>query len=453
MATASSGPVEVEIGNEKYSLLSVPEAYCSLTQSEREKLASVKNLEKFANSIEHLGNFMKVAYDAANMAGPKLVDIKIEIQRLGFDITRLCNESSVTIDRFRSAAVTISSELVSVYQFLLNGFEDIAILSLASLGKLAEEMTTSANELKEKFKMQQKKVQVTIETIKIKESQQTLENEELKKQEQEKIEYEKLVNKYYALAKKAKEERMKYELKEKKDLAESDEEGSGFLEFISQAILALPWADDKSNRDKQYSLERAKRFEEMAKERVEIELKMEQHHLERLQKMSEFVAKLNHVPKEEELVLVVIEAWHEASNSLHTLSVIMEEAARFWSYIQNHCQTLATTETKETIERYATKDEEKRKSLWDNPEFIKAGVSYHGGWVALRDVCEEYGRKIEATRSGLYSFILENPTYEQSLARLPELTREFTDAIDQGKKSITAKMNEKEQALTECEND
>uniref|UniRef100_A0A1X7STH3 Uncharacterized protein n=1 Tax=Amphimedon queenslandica TaxID=400682 RepID=A0A1X7STH3_AMPQE len=442
MATASLGLVEVEIENEKYSLLSVPEAYCSLAQSERKKLAGIIDFEKFANSIEHVGNFIKVAYNGANAVGPQFADLQIEIQRLGFDITRLCNESSVTIDRFRSTAATVSSDLISVYHFLLDGFEDFAIQSLASLGKLAEEMAKTAHELKEKFKMQADEVLIITETKNIKEFQQALRNEEvkeLKKQvEQDRKEHEKLVNRYYELAKEAKEERMKYKLKEEKELVQRDE-GSGFLEFISLAISVLPWADNRSNSDKEYSLETAKRFEEIAKEKAEIELQMEQYHLKGLQKMSEFAGKLQHMTTEKEMGQVAIEALHEASGGLRKLAVIMEEAARFWSYVQNQCQTMAKRDIKEIIEMYVTKDEKERKRLWNNPEFIKKGVSYHAGWVALRDVCKEYGMRIESTRLGLYSYVQENPSYEESLARLPKLTKDFTDAIDKGKKALLPK--------------
>uniref|UniRef100_A0A1X7UXM9 Uncharacterized protein n=1 Tax=Amphimedon queenslandica TaxID=400682 RepID=A0A1X7UXM9_AMPQE len=453
MATGSSDQAEVEIGSEKYSLLSVPEASSALVQSERKNFAGNIDLEKLVNYIEHVGKFIKVAYNGVNAAGPNFSDLQNQVQRLGFEITSLCNDSSVTVDRFRSTAATASSQLISVYQFLLDGFEDIAIQSLTSLGKLAEEMTKIAHELKEKFKMQAKKVEEALETSKIAKGEQAIRNKDLeieqKIEEQKKKEYEKLVNRYYELAQEAKEEMRKYEKKVEKELARKEKRNTVF--GVIKMVFSFP--SDILGMTGGRSCEKAQFFKEKAKEQLEIRLKMEQYHLEGLQKLSEFAGKLQHMTTEKEMAQVAIEALHKASGGLRSLSVIMEEAARFWSYVQNHCQKLATTEIKEAIEMYATLDEEKRKRLWNNPAFIKKGVLYHAGWVALRDVCEEYGMRIESTRSGLYSFIQENPRYEESLARLPELTKEFTDAVDKGKKSITAKMNEKEQALTEYEHD
>ena len=456
MATGGSEQAEVEIEDEKYSLLSVPEASSALVKRETKNLAGNIDLEKLVNSIEHVGKFIKVAYNGVNAAGPNFSNLQIKIQRLGFDITRLCNESSVTVDRFRSTAATASSELVSVYQFLLNGFEDIAILSLNSLGELAEEMTKIADELKQKFKMQAKKVEEALETTETAKGEQAIRNKDLeieqKIEEQKRQEYEKLVNRRYELAQEAKEEKMKYESKVEKELSKK-EKSNMFIGLVKSVLSMLPLPGDFTGITSGISSEKVQWYKEKAKEQLEIQQKMEQYHLEGLEKLSEFASKLQHLTTEKEMAQVAIEALHKASGGLRKLSVIMEEAARFWSYVQKQCQTLAKRDITKIIEMYATKDEEKRKSLWNDPAFIKKGVSYHARWVALRNVCEEYGIKIEATRSGLYSFLEENPTYEQSRERLPELTREFTDAIDQGKKRITAKMNENEQALTECEND
>ena len=453
MATGSSGQVEVEIGSEKYSLTSVPEASSALVKRERNILAGNIDLGKLVNSIEHVGKFIKVAYNGVNAAGPGFVDLQIEIQRLGIDITRLCNESSVMIDKFRSTAATASSELVSIYQFLLDGFEDIAIQSLASLGELAKQMAENAREMKEKFKMQAKKVQETLENTQIEKSKQAKRNKDLeikqKIEEQKKQDYEKQVNRYYELAQEAKEEAMKYEEKMEKELAQR-ETSNILLDVVKLVVSILPFSGDTTS---EMSCERAQWYREKAKERLEIQLKMEQYHLEGLQKMSEFAAKLQHLTTDKEVAQVAIGALHEAADALRKLTPVMEEAARFWSYIHNHCQKMATTNIRETIEKYAPRDVEEKKRLWNNPEFIKKGVSYHAQWICLRDLCEEYGKKIEATRFSLYNYIEENPTYEQSLARLSELTKEFTDTIDKGKKSIEDKMNEKEQELTKYEHE
>ena len=454
MATGGSEQAEVEIGSEKYSLLSVPEASSALVRRERENFAGNLNLEKFVSAMDNVGKFIEVAYNGVNAAGPEFVDLQIEIQSLGFDITDLCNDSSVTIESFRATAAKASSRLISIYHFLLNGQEKIAIKSLNTLGKLAEEMATAALELEEKFKRQADKVQATQQKTKREEAKKAIENEELEKEqktmEQEKQEHEKLVNRLYELAEEARTERKKYEKMEEKELAQRGE-GNGFLEFISFAISIVPFAGDAVSRMKEQKskelTEKAKRLEEIVKQKNEIEQKREEHYCKGLQKMAEFTAKLQHLKTKREFTRVAQDALHEAIDALCSLSLIMKEAAKFWAYVKNHCKQMAKTEIMEMIEEHTTTttDKEERRALWNDKEFVKLGVSYHAGWISLRDVCEEYGRKMEVLRSGLYKFIIANPTYDESRKRIQELTKKFTDSIDQEKKSIEDKRKKKEQ--------
>uniref|UniRef100_A0A1X7T7A9 Uncharacterized protein n=1 Tax=Amphimedon queenslandica TaxID=400682 RepID=A0A1X7T7A9_AMPQE len=455
MATANLEQVEV-IENEKYSLLSVPEASSALVRKERENYAGNLNLEKFVNAMDHVGKFIEVAYNGANAAGPEFVNLQIEIQRLGFDITDLCNESSVAIEKFRAAAAKASSRLISIYQFLLDGHEKIAIKSLNSLGKIADEMAKIAHELEGKFKRQADKVQATQETTKKAEADKAIEKEGIEKEcetvQQEKEDYETLVDKYYKLAEEAREERKKYEKMEEQELKNK---GNVLVKCFSLAVSVVPWAGDAVSRmneqDSKELIEKGKRLREIVEAKNKTEQEVEKLYWENLQKRSEFTAKLQDLKDKWKLTKVAQEALHEVVQALCQLALIMKEAAKFWAYIKDHCKQMATTEIMETIEDYTstTTDKEERKALWNSPGFVTLGVSYHAGWISLRDVCENYRRKLEVLRSGLYGFIADNPTYEQSLERLPELSKEFTDLIEQGKKSIEDKRKKKEQQKTE----
>ena len=385
MATGSDN-LEVYIDDERYSLLSVPEASSALVRKQRDSFSGKLDIEQFIEYMGHVGHFIKLAYNGVNAAGPEYTDLQIDIQRLGIDITKLCNESSVTIDRFRVTASTVSSRLQSVYQFLLDGFEDAAIMSVTSLGELAQEMTKIACTLKEKFDEQGKKVEATLETTIKKKSDESKRKEQLEKEqremEQKVQEKKKLAERYDKLAREAKEERIKYEAKEERALEERSG-GPGLFSVVAGAMLTLafPFAagaiDDALHREERESAEKRKRFGEISKEKREIELRQQNLHHEALQQMYEFASKLNSAKSEAERVEVVIKALHETAGALRHLSVIMMEAAMFWTYIQDHCNSLADKNFTNLMGLYASKDEETKKKFWRSEGFIKQAVSYH----------------------------------------------------------------------------
>lgn len=52
-------------------------------------------------------------------AGPRYTELQIEIQQLGFDITKLCDESALTVSKFKRASSTVLNELEATYGYLL----------------------------------------------------------------------------------------------------------------------------------------------------------------------------------------------------------------------------------------------------------------------------------------------------------------------------------------------
>uniref|UniRef100_A0A1X7SER1 Uncharacterized protein n=1 Tax=Amphimedon queenslandica TaxID=400682 RepID=A0A1X7SER1_AMPQE len=154
MASGTGDSFSIDIDGESHSLLSAPNPSSQLVLAQKRELTDTLDLEKLVEYIGQVGKFIKIAYNGVNTAGPRFTDIQIKVQSLGYDITKLCNKSSVTIDNFRRTAETVSSTLESVYLFLLDGFDDAALMSVASLGKMAEKMTKLASELEKEFKEQ-----------------------------------------------------------------------------------------------------------------------------------------------------------------------------------------------------------------------------------------------------------------------------------------------------------
>ena len=457
MATGSDN-LEVYIDDERYLLLSPPKETSALVRKQKDSFNSSLNIVKFVEYMGQVGHFIKIAYNGVNAAGHRFTDLQIKVQRLGFDITKLCNESSVTIDRFRVTASTVSSRLKSVYLYLLDGFEDAAVMSITSLGKLAQEMAKIAMQLKEKFEEQEKNVKGTLETTMTKKGEESKHKEQLEKErirmEQKMQAQKELADRYDQLVREAKEERMKFEEKEERAIQEISS-GPGIFGVIAGAMLtvALPFAaeaiDDALHREERVSAEKAKILEKKVKEMREIELQRQKLHHEALEQMYEFASELKNVKSEAEMAEVVIKALHETAGALRHLSVIMMEASNFWKYIHEHCNSLVDENFTNLLGKYASKDEATKQRYWRSQGFITDAVTYHSRWVALQSICEEHRKLIDATRADLYEYIQDNPTYEQSLKRLPQLTQDFINILDEAKKNNEIEAQKKRQQLTD----
>ncbi len=96
------------------------------------------------------------------MPRPASSELHIKIEKLGFDINTVCSKSTVTIANFKSTTRTILEELKSVYEYLLEGYEDRAVYSMSCLSTLAKKMVDETWDLRNSFNEQYEKVQDTL---------------------------------------------------------------------------------------------------------------------------------------------------------------------------------------------------------------------------------------------------------------------------------------------------
>lgn len=448
---------DIVIKGEAHSLLNGPDESSALVLAEKKKLLDKLDLKKLVEHIGHVGKFIQIAQNGVNAAGPQFVDLQLQVQRIGYDIASLCDKTAVTIESFRDTAQTVTTRLVSIYHYLLDGFENVAVVSMESLEGMAKEMEKAALELHKEFEEEKEKVISVIESTSKEKAEESIHKTEMK-QEQEKMEAEKqkhdiLVKKYYELAEEAKKERMKYEAEEDRELSKSH---IGIMQIIGFAIIgSMPFARAGESLERMYekdvleSEQRAKRYAEKAKEKREIEREREQLHLEGLQKMVDFTCKIQSYSSASDLAKVAEDALHEACGALQHLSTIMMEASFFWQHIGNHCKKLAKPDMKKRIDSVAKLDDKARKEFWQGKGFKIEAIQYHAQWIALQNVCGEYMLQIKATREDLYTYIRENPTYDESRKNLQALTRNFRVKLDEAQKKIKEEAEKKDQKMLE----
>ena len=161
----SEASTNVKIGETEYSILTEPAESSAVVLAEKDKLNGSLDLKVLVDDLGRVGKFIRIAYNAIGAGGarPELTKLQIEVQNLGYDITKLCDKSAITVAKFKSTSGTILEELKGAYQYLLDGLEDMAVDSLANLSTLAGKMAAAAEELQKDFEKQEMKVRATLE--------------------------------------------------------------------------------------------------------------------------------------------------------------------------------------------------------------------------------------------------------------------------------------------------
>ena len=419
----------------------------AIVRKQKEALLDILDLEKLVDDLGRTGKFVHVATNGIIGAGPKYVELQLEVQQIGHDIAKLCDKSAVAVFSFRNTADTIVATLESAYAFLVGGYEKVAIGSLESLANMANEMAAEARQLQKEFEEEDKKVISAREKTAKKGADAALHEEKMKaeqkKNEENKRRQQKLIEMRYQLAEEAKKERKESEEKEDEELSKSRPSSIelGIRAIATAFFQVLPLFDAASmnetyENEKKASLDRASIHRENAKKKYEIEKEQRKLYAEELEKMSKFTMEIENCKNEAEMAKTAVKALHQASQALQYLSTVMMQAAHFWKHMEIHCRQLASLDMKKKIESAMEMNKSERQKFWEEPEFIKIAKQYHAQWMALRSVCGEYMLQIKETRADLYEYIRDNPTYEEARERLPTMAKQLQNTLAQAKRNI-----------------
>ena len=430
----------VKIGAETFSILELPPSSALVVMEQKDFLLGSVDLQSLVADLGRVGSFVRLAYNG--VAG--FTDRQIEIRKIGYDVTKLCDKSAVTVAKFKQASGSILGDLQGTYQFLLDGLEDMALETLHSVADVAKDMADAANQLHKDFDEESQRVEKALEnTMKEKESQ------EIKKKDTEKEEQDMAAKKAKSDVKKkaAEEDFEMYEEQYREAKAKEETfqaKASNPLRGLANAIVA-PFTGGKKvfNTDADYDTAQKARedklmfLKEMKKQREE--------RSKALQDIAEFSKKMENCGEEKELAVVAIQALHEAMGGLQKLSAIMMKAALFWKQMQIHCEQLAKEKMQRMIVTAMKRPEKDRLRVWTSTGFKKQAITYYAQWVALDDVCAIYMERIKETQANLYAYLEENLTLDQARRKVPELAKAFSKELEMEQKAI----REKDSAATE----
>lgn len=441
-----------------YSLAELPSVDSPVVIKEQARLLGVINLEALVDDLGRLGNCVRIAYHGVS----GFVELQIDIQRIGYDVTKLCDKSAVTVGKFKNASTTVLSSLKATYEFLMDSFEDMAIDTLADVADTAKGMATAAEELRRDFDNQATKVIVALEK-----TQETQSTEEHKKKESEKKrkdmeaqkeKQEKLQQEAAEAQRKAEKLAQDADTKENEairtimDLKEEDranDENTGFWKKLGQAFTgrnsrqtAALNASLRTNEDKA----RAAREERM-KHLTAVQQQQEMRS-KALAELAEYAKRIENLEAGENEMEAVIGALQNSIQALKSLSAVMMQAALFWYQLQEHCEHLAKGEMKEMIEKALKYDEDRRLKFWNSKGFKSKAIQYYAGWVALDHVCGIYMERIMLTQRELYTYIQEALRPEEAREKVKELAKNFGKDLETQQKAIA---DRKEEQLKEME--
>ncbi len=430
--------LEVEIKGQSYALNKVPDEDSAIVLAEKDKLLGSIDLQTLVDDLGRVGGFIRIAYNGVGAAGPKFTNEQIEIQRLGYDITKLCDKSALTVAKFKKASSCILTDLQTTYDFLLDNMEELAIDTLSAVSKLAGDMQQAALELQHEFEEEEKKVVKTLEDTQKRKGDEAIHIQHLKK---EQIEMEEEKQKSFTLmkehqAKEREAESRRRDLEEQEDKAMSEIGSINPLKELANVFTTVTMGRKVFSEK---GPEKAEAIKKVRQEALETEKAIRERRHEALARMTSFTSKINQCQTEENMAECAVEALHEAIGALKELSLVMMQAVNFWKQMQDHCKSLADSEMKKTVELTLKQSEEKRLRTWTSNGFKRKAIKFYAGWVALYGVCSVYMEQIKLTQKDLYRYIAENPSYEDSRSNLKGLAEKFLVDLKRDQQALSDK--------------
>lgn len=115
-------------------------------------------LQTFAEDLERVGNFVKVAYFGATAAGPEFAELQVRIQKIGFQVADLCDASAIIMAKFRDSSASVLDDLQATFEYLVEGEVSTAVDIFKGIAEVAGKMRDAAIQLQKGFEKQKEEV-------------------------------------------------------------------------------------------------------------------------------------------------------------------------------------------------------------------------------------------------------------------------------------------------------
>ena len=435
-ALTSAPSLTVDIGDEKFQIDKVPAADTKVVLQKKDSLLGGVDLEELINDFGRLGSFLNIAYNGVGAAGPKFVEIQIEIQGIGFSVTNLFAMSALTVAKFRTASESVLIDIQSSYDFLLSGLEDLAFDTLSSIRDVAIKMERAALELQSKATEEKDRlINTLVKTQRAKGEEELQIQAKAKEREQLELEREKqeeLMLQAKQKQQEAEDKLLDYEMKEEEAIIKIGNMGvlKSLVNIATSFVGVEAFSREQHVRG---AKEEASMWRRKIKEAEVTAKEFSEHRQTALDQMVEFAKKIKDCEGEENMAEIAVDALHEAVGALKHITSVMMRIAQFWKQVQQHCEFLASDKLIGLVEKVIEYSEEKRIKTWTSKGFKTKAIYFYAGWVALKGVCDDVVKQIHLTQKELHEYLEENPTYEECQRNVKVLAEKFLRNVEKQK--------------------
>lgn len=428
----------VAIDETSYSLLERPPVDSRIVKAARQNILLHLDIDAVSEGLNRVGKFISLAYNGLAMH----TRLQGKVTNLAIRVTKLGDDSALTIMDFRRASERVLSALESTYWYLYNDEEEVARDVFASVSSVASQMAEKARQLNQLYEKEVKHVEEILDA-----TFDAKDNEESRRRNltQLRSDFEARIER----AQKAKQEAFAafknyetlfYEAREREYDAIDDQTdplkkiANAFTSFIGVQAYDFQAYKDAAEAFRQ---EKIKYLNEMEKHRSIKD--------EALKELAEFTHRVQTCQDDAKLADITIDALQNTLGGLKMVAIVMLDAADYWNRIQSHCNDMQESGTGLAVQfdSVMKKDVEKRRQLWRSYPFKRSAIELYSQWVALGSVCYESIKGLEQTRQSLREVIKENPTRQEALENVRKLAKDFEGEIALARRLLEAERQEK----------
>ena len=465
----------VESDGLEYSLTKPPDVESKLVVEAQRDLTEILQINELAADLSNVGKFLLMAY--CGVMGHE--DLEIKVRERLISITELCDDTVFTLNEFERSSNKAINIMITAYNHLTEGHEDLAFSMLQSVARLSQNMVDASTNLQERFaneaedveKVQtqtmgerQKVDDAHVETqrtitkhtcdhdvaqsefqVATKEEKQTTEKlSEAICEENAAAESRRIVLRN--LEEKLREVQSRLEAANDR-VRECANRSSGFIDGVIH-LFGGKTKEDKQEEIARKDLRSVERQREIVNEQLssmeyaenekakvlreqreimEKNLRIIRQKQEKASKeMAELAKKLLQCNFEASAQAESLNCLHHALTALRNLQDIMTIAGNFWKNWINFCKGFSTNGFTKRIKQFMTMEKEQRKKIICCSKTFKIeAVKYYANWVAVQQVCSNSRGSITDSQRKLHNYIRQNPTKEVGKAILKVLTKEF----------------------------
>ena len=497
MAKENDNPLVLrDTDGTEYNLLEGPGKDSKYVVQAREKLMERLQINELAADLANVGKFMLMAH--CGVMGHLQLELKVR-ERLQ-SVVKLCDDTVFTLNEFDRASDSAISNMAIAYEYLTEGFEDIALETLQDVSETSKNMAIESSKLQQRFGDEATKVEEvhkdTLTERSAVEKANIKTTKDIVQQKQEQIDTQSMLTKAAAeeektlkelektlkAENKTAEERRKIaqqlkndldKVQEKLDAADSEarmalnQAATGFWGSIGNAFTHLigEKTEDDINAEKvqisysniehqhQDALIKSKELKEaedkkakLLKEERELYAKqLEERRKEREEarkKMAEAARQLAESIFEENVQKESLYCLHYALTALRHLQNIMQVATNFWRETHSACNAITGNTMTKRLDRLKALEVEQRKKLWSTRGLKMEAIKYYAQWVAIQQMCSISRESIINSQRQVHMFVRQNPTKEQGKELLQKLAKELAKLDIQPPKLEDAKKDD-----------